>query len=200
MPKQIDHDAQRRLISQAALSVIGREGMEAARLRDVAAEAGLTTGAVTHYFDGKDAVLEAALAEIVREMLEDHDGSWESPPQDLEGLITALAGFLPLDDEDRKAWRIWLAFWGRAIVEERLRAKHQHYYGAIAGQLARAIRAAAPTLKPQAARELSDAIIAAIDGIGVRATLEPEAWPAKRQRATLQLLLEPLLRTAFPLT
>jgi hypothetical protein len=40
---------------------------------------------------------------------------------------------------------------------------------------------------------LSDAIIAVIDGLGVRATLEPESWSPDRQRATLRLMLTPLL-------
>ncbi|HAH08970.1 MAG TPA: TetR family transcriptional regulator, partial [Alphaproteobacteria bacterium] len=48
MPKQVDHELQRQSISQAALSVIAAQGLEAARLRDVAEAAGVTTGAVTH--------------------------------------------------------------------------------------------------------------------------------------------------------
>jgi TetR/AcrR family transcriptional regulator, transcriptional repressor of bet genes len=197
MPKQVDHDLQRQSIAAAALDVIAEQGLEAARLRDVAARAGVTTGAVTHYFDGKDAMLEAALDEIVRQVLDDTDGTWAGPPRDGATLIDAIAGFLPLDAEGVQAWRIWLAFWGRAIVDERLRAKNRDYYVQICGQIERAARALDEKTTKAQARDLADAIVAAVDGIGVRATLEPETWPPKRQRAALKTLLQPLLQTAL---
>lgn len=197
MPKQVDHDLQRQSIARAALSVIGAQGMDAARLRDVAAKAGVTTGAVTHYFDGKDAMLEAALDEIVRQILDDQDAVWAKPPRDLATLIDSIADFLPLDRDGVQAWRIWLAFWGRAIVDERLRAKHRDYYLQISGKLQKAVRALAPLTTAAHAREIADAIIAAVDGVGVRATLEPEIWPARRQRAALNTLLEPLLKSTL---
>jgi TetR/AcrR family transcriptional repressor of bet genes len=193
MPKQVDHDLQRQTLAAAALGVIAEQGLEAARLRDVAARAGVTTGAVTHYFDGKDAMLEAALDEVVRQILDDQDAAWAKPPRDLDDLIRSIADFLPLDAEGMQGWRIWLAFWGRAIVDERLRAKHRDYYAQIAAKLQRAVKALTPSVTGAQAREIADAIIAAVDGIGVRATLEPELWPARRQRAALKTLLEPML-------
>jgi TetR/AcrR family transcriptional regulator, transcriptional repressor of bet genes len=193
MPKQVDHDQQRQSLAAAALGVIADQGLEAARLRDVAARAGVTTGAVTHYFDGKDAMLEAALDEIVRQILADQDAAWTQPPRGLDELIGSIADFLPLDVEGMQAWRIWLAFWGRAIVDERLRAKHRDYYVQISAKLQKAVRAIVPGATAAQARDIADAIVAAVDGIGVRATLEPELWPAKRQRAALKTLLEPLL-------
>jgi TetR/AcrR family transcriptional repressor of bet genes len=194
MPKQVDHDQQRQSLAAAALGVIAEQGLEAARLRDVAARAGVTTGAVTHYFDGKDAMLEAALAEVVRRILDDQDAAWSKPPGSLDELIGSIAQFLPLDAEGVQGWRIWLAFWGRAIVDERLRAKHRDYYAQIGAKLQRAVRAVAPSATGPQARDIADAIIAAVDGVGVRATLEPELWPARRQRAALKTLLEPLLK------
>jgi TetR/AcrR family transcriptional repressor of bet genes len=193
MPKQVDHDLQRQSLAAAALGVIAEQGLEAARLRDVAARAGVTTGAVTHYFDGKDAMLEAALDEIVRQILDDQDQAWTKPPRSLDDLIGSIADFLPLDAEGVQAWRIWLAFWGRAIVDERLRAKHRDYYVQISAKLQQAVRAIVPGTTTAEAREVTDAIVAAVDGIGVRATLEPELWSARRQRATLKTLLQPML-------
>ena len=43
------------------------------------------------------------------------------------------------------------------------------------------------------ARQLADAIVAAIDGVGTRAALEADDWPPRRQRETLARLLGPLL-------
>ncbi len=84
----------------------------------------VTTGAVTHYFDGKDAVLEAALEEVVRRILA-KQGSADrtpTPPRvDVETFIKQACSYLPLDAAGREEWRVWLAFWGRAITNARLR-------------------------------------------------------------------------------
>jgi TetR/AcrR family transcriptional regulator, transcriptional repressor of bet genes len=188
MPKLVDHNAQRHSIAAAAIDVIDVAGLDGARLRDVASAADVTTGAVTHYFDGKDALLAAAMDLIVARILEKQAGPLRN---DVDGLIDMAAQFLPLDSESRRDWRVWLAFWGRAIHDGTLRAKHRAYYAKITARLA-ADLAPHGRRAGKAERMLADAIIAAIDGIGTRAALEPEDWSPKRQRETLNLALAPL--------
>lgn len=193
MPKRVDAEAQRRAFAGAALAVINASGLEGARLRDVARAANATTGAVTHYFDGKDAVLEAALEEIVHRTLARQDRAPERT--DVRTFVAQAGAYLPIDEESRAEWRVWLAFWGRAITDERLRARHQRYYAAIVDRLVErlpALRGGKAASRAQL-RQLADAVVAAIDGVGTRATLEPGSWPAKRQRDTLAALLTPLL-------
>ena len=193
MPKQIDLDMQRLTIANAAIRVIGEAGLEGARLRDVAKAAQVTTGAVTHYFDGKDEVLLAALEEIVRRILDwetSFDASLHLKPS--EAFFELACSILPLDDQSRTEWRVWLAFWGRAISNERLRQVHQDYYARMASQLAEALSQIGG-LAPQRANQTADAVMAALDGVGVRVTLEPELWPEARQRETLATLINPLL-------
>lgn len=184
----VDHDAQRRAIASAAIDAIDEAGLDGARLKDVAAAAQVTTGAVTHYFDGKDAVLMAAHEEIMRRILDR-----QSDP--LRGDLGEIAAaFLPLDDASRREWRVWLAFCGRAVVNEDLRARHKAYYRAIVERVAeRLVAAQRHRVSMARARRQADAVIAAIDGVGFRATLEPEDWPPARQRAVLRMLLEPAL-------
>lgn len=195
MPKIVDHDIQRRAIAEAAIRVIDRVGLDAARLRDVALEGRVTTGAVTHYFASKDDVLEAAMAEVVRRILDRQAGQAQGR-QPFAGLIEAAAAFLPLDDDRLRDWRVWFAFWGRAAVDARYRALHRDYYADITESLTRSLTQLRDAGRLRARAEpaiLADAVIAAIDGIGVRATHEPESWPPARQVATLRLLLEPIL-------
>jgi len=45
---------------------------------------------------------------------------------------------------------------------------------------------------------IASAIIAAIDGIGTRATLELGAWPPERQKALLAALLDPRFASLEP--
>lgn len=195
MPKQVDHNLQRRAIAEAAIRVIDRVGLDAARLRDVAQEGQVTTGAITHYFASKDDVLEAAMGEVVRRIL-DRQADQAGGREPYADLIDAAAAFLPLDADRLRDWRVWFAFWGRAAVEARYRALHRGYYADITASLTRSLtqlRAAGRLPGAQSPALLADAVIAAVDGIGVRATHDPEHWPARRQIATLRLMLEPLL-------
>lgn len=192
---------QRRMIADAAISTINRSGLDRTRLRDVARAGSVTTGTVTHYFDGKDAVLEAALGEIVRRTLE-RMNSVQDPAasMDIPAFVERVCCYLPVDQNSRQEWRVWLAFWGRAIADERLRAIHSDYYRKFVDGMVRHLKAlevpgAKVSLKTT--RNCADAIIAALDGVGTRATLEPDQWPPRRQRQTLNFLLTPMLTGYF---
>ena len=200
MPKLVDAVAQRRAIAGAAISVIDDVGLDGARLRDVARAANVTTGAVTHYFDGKDTVLEAALEEVVRRILSKQERARaRRAPINVRTFIDQACSYLPIDAEGRQEWRVWLAFWGRAIADERLRALHRRYYAEIVDRLIDLLPSIRTAHRAASRHQLSrcaDVVIAAIDGVGTRATLEPELWPPSRQRQTLGGLLLPVL-TAF---
>lgn len=60
MPKIVDHDERRRQIADAVLELAVSEGLEAATLRRVAAEAGVSMGTVQHYFTDKEEMLTVA--------------------------------------------------------------------------------------------------------------------------------------------
>jgi AcrR family transcriptional regulator len=57
MPKVVDHEVRRAEIAEALWRVVAREGIDAATIRAVAAEAGWSRGIVEHYFDSKDALV-----------------------------------------------------------------------------------------------------------------------------------------------
>ncbi len=198
MPKKVDIDKQREKISHAAIQVINQNGLDSTRLRDVARTANVTTGAITHYFDSKDAVLEAALSEVVRRTIEgiDNEGRLQTPGA-IGEFIERACFYLPTTAQTTTEWRVWLAFWGRAITDERLRAINRTYYEGFVNRMMKSLQALRKPIGPAApakdTRVCADAFLAAIDGIGTRATLEPEQWPITRQKETLTKLLTPLL-------
>jgi TetR/AcrR family transcriptional regulator, transcriptional repressor of bet genes len=194
MPKRVDIETQRRSIASAAISVIHGAGLEGTRLRDVARAAHVTTGAVTHYFDGKEAVLEAALEEVVRRTLQRLGRGRQKAPKDVETFVAQACAHLPVDEASQMEWRVWLAFWGKAIADDRLRAIHRRYYEAFVEHVANVLQTLNPKASSREALLTADAVIATLDGVGVRAILEPEHWPSRRQRQTATALLVPMLR------
>ncbi len=189
MPKLVDHEERRRSIASAAVDAIADQGLDAVKLTDIAKAAGVTTGAVAHYFSDKDAVLAAALDEVCTRLFSGIDAP------DHELTLDSITEVLPVTPERRAEWRVWLAYWGRAPNVPALRQIHQQYYDEIEEGTAKTIAGRHPEPRRAAA-----AIIAAVDGIGVRVTLEPELWPPERQRALLETMIGPLLTSIQPQT
>jgi TetR/AcrR family transcriptional regulator, transcriptional repressor of bet genes len=181
MPKLVDHEERRRALASAAVDAISDSGLDDVKLACIARAAGVTTGALAHYFPDKDAILAAALEEVCTRLL-----TRIGLPDGLPNLAEA-ASCLPINEERRKEWRVWLAYWGRAPFSEKLRLIHKQYYLDIETALAEELEGYAEN-----PRQVAAALIAAVDGVATRATLEPEAWPPERQRALLGQLLGPL--------
>ncbi|WP_440101949.1 TetR/AcrR family transcriptional regulator [Streptosporangium sp. H16] len=118
MPKIVDHDARRRHIAEAVHRIIHDKGMQNVSLREVAAEAEMSMGAVQYYVTTKDQMLLLAL---------EHIGIWignrvaavaarRSTPLDL--LRDTVLELLPLDDERSYLNRVGLAFQASSVVDD----------------------------------------------------------------------------------
>jgi AcrR family transcriptional regulator len=87
----------RRELLDAAVRVFARNGFRAARVGDIAEEAGVAHGLLYHYFRSKDEVLET----IFRE-------TWQLLQADLERIEAAG---VPLREQLRRFARIYLGSW-----------------------------------------------------------------------------------------
>lgn len=188
MPKLVDRTAKKTEIANAALAAIAERGLDEVRMVDIARATEATTGQLVHYFPDKDAMLLAALDEIMVRLL-----ARSSVPANRRDAISEIAEALPLDSEGRRDWRIWLQFWGRAMHNPAFGPRHEDYYRQITAALSASLR---PQIGAAKADALADAIVAAVDGIGVRATLEPNAWPPVRQKRLLTQMLAPMFDAA----
>lgn len=81
---------------EATLRIIGRKGIDCVTHRAVAAEAGMSLGAVTHHFKTRDTLIDAALAfALAREVgrLRELAFSLQNRVFDVEAWIDGLAGW-----------------------------------------------------------------------------------------------------------
>lgn len=112
MPKIVDRDKRRTEIVDAYLRVLARDGGQAGTSRAVAAELGVATGSLWHYFDDFDAVLAAAF----RRVYESTTARIEQSTAGLRGLAAleaALREMLPLEAVTQEEAAVVVAFWGR---------------------------------------------------------------------------------------
>lgn len=185
MPKKVDHTERRQAFAQAAIEVIGKQGLDAVRLVDVARVAGVTTGSLTHYFNDKDQLIAAALEEVIAQ-------AHRRGNEDAGSLFEAAAAFLPLDESGQLAARVWLAFFDQALTSDTLADIHRQYYDEFQASLVDRLMKESDAPKDRLIM-LADAIIAIVDGLLVRATLDPNGWPAQKQLDHLNLMLRSLL-------
>ncbi|MER5441531.1 TetR family transcriptional regulator C-terminal domain-containing protein [Streptomyces sp. NPDC002790] len=131
MPKQVDYEERRRRIAEAVCALIASSGMEAVSLRDVAAQAQVSMGAVQRCFRTKQDMLLFALEHITQHVSERAGRriAVTSTPQAASTLLShTLAELALLDEESRTQARVWLAFVARAPASEELAAVlHETY-------------------------------------------------------------------------
>ncbi|MFD8495485.1 TetR/AcrR family transcriptional regulator [Amycolatopsis sp. NPDC059657] len=125
MPKQVDHEQRRGQIAEALLRLTAREGLEAVSLRHVATEAGVSMGAVQHYFKTKDEMLLFALRyqDDLRErrITASLATAGVSPtPRDI--LRACLVEIIPTDERSTSEWLVGVAYFIRALASSSMAA------------------------------------------------------------------------------
>jgi AcrR family transcriptional regulator len=118
VPKQVDREERRQALAEAVFSVIGARGFEAVSLRDVAEQAGVSMGAVQHYFASKNDMLLFALAHMRARVLDRLQTaiSQLSEPTRRETIRQALRVMLPVDEPGRQEACVNIAFFSAATV------------------------------------------------------------------------------------
>jgi TetR/AcrR family transcriptional regulator, transcriptional repressor of bet genes len=195
VPKIVDHEQRREELAAAVWRIASRDGLDAATIRRVAAEAGWSTGALHHYFSDKEDLLLFAFRTVADRVGRRVAVARESAREPIELVRELLAIGLPLDTERCDETRVWFAFLGLALTRPAL-ARAQ---GAAYAQWRRLVASALE--EAQAAGELDAAIdprreaaslVALVDGLAVQAMFEPSGPSAERQVEILDARLAEL--------
>lgn len=161
-------------------------------MRVIAAEAGVTTGFVTHYFEGKQEVMEAMLdatnaaaaKRIARVIATDKPA--------LERLHEAAEEMLPINPERREEWRVWAAVWSDASNGDTLAAHYRDGWIGLRQMLAGLLAEAQEEeqLHDEVDVEYrADRLVTLLAGIGLLAGVEE---PERAQELATRMLAEEL--------
>ena len=119
MPKEVDHDARRRELADAACAVIARTGLAGTTLAHVAEESGWSIGSIRHYFPTKDELVASALWRV-GERVDDRITRGTAGGMTMDDLRLAAIELLPLDATRREEALVHLAFLAEAAVTPEL--------------------------------------------------------------------------------
>jgi len=182
-------------ILEAALRVIAEHGLRAARMADVAREAGTSTAALRRRFRTKQALLlacfewtETQLAARVEDLMRRED----DPLRRLKGLLElSLASPGVLGDE----YRLWLEVWVWARERAHDVDEAEVFYGAHEALLdtirqGRVTGAFKPVAPPEA---IAESLIALSDGLAFKTVEGYWEMSLERSRGLLHLFCEKML-------
>ena len=185
MPKTVDPIEKRAEFIAASWNVIAEQGFGAVSMRNVAAAAGCTTGALTHYFSDRNTllieVLRAAHMAAAKRMVAIADAS----VSDFQRLRAVLLESLPLDDERLREWRVWLAFWEASMSDQKLAMENQKRYSEWQALVADLL-----TPLSKNAETAAEFLIALVDGLGLGIVrcIDGDAGLARQQSKCLHVL------------
>jgi AcrR family transcriptional regulator len=185
----VDISPREALISAAA-RVFEKRGFQAATLREIAAEAGLTTGAVYSNFDGKGSLFLAVLEEKLDPRLATmYEAARTAPPH---GVGPRVGEEFAVYLKQRRRWLILLIeFWAEAAHDPKLRPKfaerHARLRAAVGEVLTeRAAKRGSPL--PLPAEDLATVLVALTNGMAVERLADP-AVPEDLYARALDILL-----------
>lgn len=122
MPKIVDHDHKRKIIAETAWKIIETEGIEKASIRRIASEAGMSTGALRHYFSNQDELLLFIMEYfLARGKERSENKSWSTNP--LIAVQETLLELVPVDRDKQTETSVWLVFAIRSLTSVALNAK-----------------------------------------------------------------------------
>ncbi|MFE4516474.1 TetR/AcrR family transcriptional regulator [Kitasatospora sp. NPDC056783] len=141
MPKQVDLEGRRRQIAEAVCLLVDELGLEGVTLRDVAARAEVSMGAVQRCFHTKEEMLLFALAHIGERVSERvRSRLTAGPAQSAASELGLVAGEVALLREEHRAEaRIWLGFVAGAAVNQALARTLRSSYAALEELMVRLI-------------------------------------------------------------
>jgi TetR/AcrR family transcriptional repressor of bet genes len=180
-------------VLDAAVACIAESGLERCSIRQVAARASVSIGAVQHHYPTKDALLAAAMSHlehVYRERLARSTAHATTPEQLLRRTAHAL---VPEGEQDRRATALWVAFVGRAAVHPPTAEEHRRLWqrgeDGVARLVADVWREPGPAPSPQA-RDAAALLLALADGLSVAALLEPGRMDEQRAHRLVDAALD----------
>ncbi|GAA3139537.1 AcrR family transcriptional regulator [Kribbella aluminosa] len=198
MPKIVDHATRREEIAEALWRVVRRDGIRAASVRTIAAEAGWSAGAVRYYFPDQDGLLSFAMDLVSRRVTERISAI--APKGSVPAIVLRyLDEVLPLDEERRAEFDIWLAFMAQAQAETGAGTLHAHIdtvhneLRELCASLIRALADAGLLKDGLDVRREAERLHALLDGLALHAAIQPDRTTPARVRQLTRHHVESLL-------
>ena len=163
MPKVGMEPVRRRQLIEATISVVAEVGLQSTTISLISKKAGLSSGIISHYFGGKQGLIEATVRYLL-EALRIREPS-DTPRERLMRIVD-----LNFSDfqQASSATKTWLSFWGQSLHDPELSRLQEVNKQRLTSNLRYSFK---QLLGKDAATEAAEVTAALIDGFWLRCAL-----------------------------
>ena len=182
----------RERILAAAVRQIAVEGIDGVRIARIAMDAGVSTSLVHYHFANRDALLAEAIDYSYAHAGDARISTGELPvSSQAERLQLMIDQCLPHSEALREDWVLWVELWLRAARVPELRPVAEELYARLHTWFADEIAAGVDSGEFQRCDpdEVTDRVLALLDGYGVRTLIGDSAIPLQRARRAVSSAL-----------
>ncbi|NVK37544.1 MAG: transcriptional regulator BetI [Gammaproteobacteria bacterium] len=173
MPKVGIEPVRKLQLIEATLKSIEANGFQGTTIVTISRLAGMSSGIISHYFGGKQGIIEAAVRHLLEQLKQGlltrlERGDSQNPMARLMMIVeTNFSGF----QQSSPATTTWLSFWGQATHDEGLARLQAVNNKRLESNLRYSFRQL--ITNPVKAAEAARMTAAMIDGMWLRSTLSP---------------------------
>lgn len=168
MPKVGMQEIRRRQLIEATIGTIERYGFAETTIARISQAAGLSSGIISHYFGGKNGLLEATMRSLLRELQRETITRLRQARSPQERIAAIVGSSFAPEQFTSRCCAAWLAFYAQVPWSPQLARLHRVYVRRLRSNLGHAFRQCLPAKRAELAAEGMSAMI---DGIYVRAAL-----------------------------
>lgn len=184
MPRIIDHEVERRRIARATWEVLQQSGYDALTVRNIARQAGCTTGTLSHYFRNRGELIAFSYELVTTEMIEVIHRKLPRINPGLARLRTLLELLIPRKPKsDLHEISVTISSWVFALSDPDILIQHRKNYARLRELAEGFVREAIEIDEMPAttvAADIGDMMISFADGLCVAMMLEKPLFPTKR--------------------
>ena len=194
MPKVGMRAVRRSQLVNAAVDLIEEHGIAGTSVSLISAKAGLATGMVHHYFADKHELLEATLWELVRRHARQIYAQLAKARTPTGRVLAFVDANLSPASLTPKTVSVWLSFWGQVPHNRRFARIHSIIARRTQAALARTLAECMPR---EDAMRHAKVIVLFVDGLWLRAAIDPEGMTAEVAMQTAYEFLQRQLGSSF---
>ncbi|PSJ47352.1 transcriptional regulator BetI [Zobellella endophytica] len=164
-------DTRRKQLIDATLASVAEYGLQNTTINSISRLAGMSSGIISHYFGGKQELIEATVRQLLDELKQAllSRASADIDPQ--QRLLRIVEANFTEFQRSRPATKSWLSFWAQAMHDPRLARLQQVNSQRLISNLRYSFR---PLLGPEQAKLAARQTAALIDGFWLRSALSTE--------------------------
>ena len=133
MPATLIQKQRSKELIEATWTVVARVGVDNATVREIAREAGCTTGALWHHFRNRDDLIDQAIDQLAEDFFDEAEREWQAVLPGVARLRVLVRHLAPREAHQRDGALALFRLWSGASDHEptalALRAQHRRLFG-----------------------------------------------------------------------